>query len=136
MFYPLLAQVVSLLFDLFALAQRSQRDKDLEILLLRQMERSAVLLILQRHHPAAPRVSRWEKFALAVLVGKLAVLGRGGKTKLDEVLLLFKPDTVLRWHRDLVRRKWTFTQRRRLGRPATDPEIKELLLLLAQENLR
>ena len=34
--------------------------------------------------------------------------GRGAKTKLDQVLLLFKPDTVLKWHRDLVRRKWTF----------------------------
>jgi hypothetical protein len=129
MLYLLLAQIVSLLFDLFAIARRSQRDKDLEILLLRQQ-----LRILQRHHPATPRISRWEKFALAVLASKLVGLGRNTKTKLDEVLLLFKPDTVLRWHRDLVRRKWTFSHGRKAGRPATDPAVKELLLRLAQEN--
>jgi putative transposase len=128
-FYLLLAQVVLLLFDLFAIARRSQRDQDLEILLLRQQ-----LRILQRHHPQTPRVSRWEKFALAVLAGKLVGLGRNTKTKLDEVLFLFKPDTVLRWRRDLVRRKWTFTQRRAVGRLETDPQVKELLRRLAPEN--
>ncbi len=129
MLYFLLAQIVSLLFDLFAIARRSQHDKDLEILLLRQQ-----LRILQRHHPQPLRVSRWEKFALAVLANKLVGFGRDTKTKLDELLLLFKPDTVLRWHRNLVRRKWTFTHRRKAGRPATHPEVKELLLRLAQEN--
>jgi putative transposase len=129
MFYLLLAQVVLLLFDLFAIARRSQRDQDLEILLLSQQ-----LRILQRHHPQTPRVSRWEKFALAVLAGKLVGLGRNTKTKLDEVLFLFKPDTVLRWRRDLVRRKWTFTQRRAVGRLETDPQVKELLRRLAPEN--
>jgi transposase InsO family protein len=129
MLYLLLAQIVSLLFDLFAIARRSQRDKDLEILLLRQQ-----LRILQRHHPAAPCVARWEQFALAVLAGKLIGLGRTTQTKLDQVLLLFKPDTVLRWHRDLVRRQWTFSKPRKPGRPATDPQLTELLLRLAQEN--
>ncbi len=129
MLYLLLAQIVSLLFDLFFSTRRSQPDKDLEILLLRQQ-----LRIMQRHHPQAPRVSRWEKFVLAVLASKLVGLGRNTKTKLYEVLLLFKPDTVLRWHRDIVRRKWTFTQRRKAGRPATAPEVTELLLRLAQEN--
>jgi hypothetical protein len=104
MVYFLLAQTVSLLFDLFAVKRRSERHKDLQILLLRQQIR-----ILQRHHPPTPRLSRWEKFTLAVLVGKLTSLSQGAKTKWDEVLLLFKPATVLRWHRDLVRRKWTFT---------------------------
>ncbi|GAC1357583.1 MAG: hypothetical protein NVSMB42_16660 [Herpetosiphon sp.] len=129
MFYLLLAQIVSLLFDLFVIARRSQRDKDLEILLLRQQ-----LRIMQRHHPQTPRIARWEKLALAVLARKLASFGRNTKTKLDEVLLLFRPDTVLHWHRDLVRRKWTFSQGRKPGRPATDPQLKELLLRLAQQN--
>jgi putative transposase len=131
MFYLLLAQIVSLLLDLCAVNRRSERHKDLQILLLRQQ-----LHILQRHHPKQPRLSRWEKLTLAVLAGKLIGFGSSAKTKLDEALLLFKPDTVLRWHRDLVRRKWTFNQRRKPGRPATDPEVKALLLRLAQENPR
>jgi hypothetical protein len=100
MLYLLLAQIVSWLFDLFARTRRSPPDKDLEILLLRQP-----LRIMQRYHPKAPRVSRWETFVLAVLASQLVGLGRNPKTKLYAVLLLFKPDTVLRGHRDLVRRK-------------------------------
>jgi putative transposase len=127
--YLLLAQIVCLLLDLCALARRSQRDQDRESLLLRQQ-----LRILPRHHPPTPRVARGETFAVAVLAGKLVGLGRNTKTKLHAVLLLFQPATVLRWHRALVRRKWTFTQPRKAGRPATDPQVQELLLRLAHEN--
>ncbi len=129
MLYLLLANLLSLLLDLFAIHRRSEQHKDLEILLLRQQ-----LRILQRQQPHAPRVSRTEKVALAVLTAKLTGLGRGVKATLNQVLLLFKPDTVLRWHRDLVRRKWTFKQLRAGGRPATDPELQVLLLRLAAEN--
>ena len=114
MLYPLFAQLVSLLLDLVATRRRSEQQKDLEILLLRQQ-----LRIWQRHHPTAPHLSRWEQFGLAVLAAKCAALGRGAKTKLNQVLLLFKPDIVLKWHRDLVRRKWTFDNRPKRGRPTT-----------------
>jgi hypothetical protein len=70
-----------------------------------------------------------------VLAGKLVGLAGGAKTKLAEGLRLFKPDTVWRWHRDLARRQWTFTQRRQPGRPAPDPELRKLLRR-AQENPR
>ncbi len=129
MFYFLLAHFFSCLLDLIPRANRSDHQKDLEILLLRQQ-----LLILQRHHPKPPHISRWEKLGLAILAAKLTGLGRGAKTKLNQVLLLFKPDTVLKWHRDRVRRKWTFRQQRAGGRPATCPELQVLLLRLAQEN--
>lgn len=129
MLYHLIAQLISLLLDLFTTSFRSEQQKDLEILLLRHQ-----LRILQRRHPVTPRLSRWEKLSLAVLAAKFTSLRRGAKTKLDQVLLLFKPDTVLRWHRELVRRKWTFDDRPRTGRPLTNPELQELLLRLAREN--
>jgi len=129
MLYLILANLVSLLLDLFAIHRRSEQHKDLEILLLRQQ-----LRILQRQHLHMPRVSRTEKVALAVLAAKLAGLGCGAKATLNQALLLFKPDTVLRWHRDLVRRKWTFKQLRTGGRPAAGPELQALLLQLAAEN--
>ncbi|MGV9856753.1 integrase core domain-containing protein [Streptomyces sp. NPDC003442] len=45
------------------------------------------------------------------------------------------PTTLLRWHRELLTRKWTFTQhRRRPGRPSTAPTVKQLILRLAREN--
>ncbi len=60
--------------------------------------------------------------------------GRGSKAKLNQTLLLFKPDTVLNWHRHLVRRKWTFSQAPKNGRPAIDQELQQLVLQLAKEN--
>src|SRR5690349_24592952 len=103
MLYHVLAPLISLLLDLFTTSRRSDQQKDLEILLLRQQ-----LCILQRRHPLTPRLSRWEKLGLVVLVAKFTAVGLGTKVKLDQALLLFKPDTVLKWHHDLVRRQWSF----------------------------
>jgi transposase len=45
------------------------------------------------------------------------------------------PRTLLRWHRELVRRKWTY-RHRRPGRPSLDPGTVELITRLARENPR
>jgi putative transposase len=45
------------------------------------------------------------------------------------------PSTLLRWHRELVRRKWTFKQKR-LGRPPVDPALGALVCRMARENPR
>jgi hypothetical protein len=67
---------------------------------------------------------------------RLAVQGKIlGRKRLAEVGTLFTPDTILRWHRLLVARKWdTSAQRSAVGRPSTAPEIVELVLRLAAEN--
>jgi transposase InsO family protein len=44
------------------------------------------------------------------------------------------PATILRWHRNLVARKWTFTDRRRPGRPRTHRPVKALIIRMAREN--
>jgi putative transposase len=45
------------------------------------------------------------------------------------------PATLLRWHRELVRRKWTY-QQRKPGRPPTNQVLRELVVRLARENPR
>jgi len=65
---------------------------------------------------------------------RLAVPGqRLGRAVLREVATLVTPDTILRWHRELIARKWTYA-RRRSGRPGVLAEIRRLVLRMATEN--
>jgi len=65
---------------------------------------------------------------------RLAVLGHQiGRRALRHIATLATPDTILRWHRQLVAQKWTW-RRRRPGRPRVHREIRELVLRMASEN--
>jgi hypothetical protein len=127
----MLGHLLAFLVDLVLGARRGDRDKDLQILLLRHQ-----LRLTQRQRPHPPRLTHGEKLTLAVLTTALARLTTGPRRQLDQRVLLFKPDTVLKWHRDLVRRKWTHRRRNRGGRPAIPAEIESLILRLARENAR
>ncbi len=68
---------------------------------------------------------------------RLAVKGKIlGRKLLTEVGTVFTPDTILRWHRQLVAQKWDYTARReqRPGRPRVRQEIVDLVLHMAKEN--
>lgn len=52
---------------------------------------------------------------------------------LVEVATIVTPDTILRWHRQLIARKWTYPKRRP-GRPSVMPEIRRLVVRMATEN--
>src|SRR4028118_1127411 len=123
MMFFLAAHVFSMLLDLIGLGRQTDRTKDLEILLLRQQ-----LQILQRKQPHVPRISRWEKLTLVLLARNLTGLATSARSHISQVVLLFKPDTLLKWHRELVRRKWTFTKKAPLGRPPIRPELEALIL--------
>src|SRR5919199_2761263 len=114
--------VLSFLLDLAHVLTCGDHDQALELVLLRQQLR------LYERQAKQPRPSRWEQVLLATLAAKLPDLSR--------VCLVFTPATLLRWHREIVRRKWTFDNRPRRGRPPTPDACVELLLRLARENPR
>ena len=65
---------------------------------------------------------------------RLAVRGhRLGRAALRQVATIVTPDTILRWHRHLVARKWTYASKR-LGRPGVIKEIRQLVVRMAEEN--
>jgi putative transposase len=65
---------------------------------------------------------------------RLAVVGqRLGRRVLAQVASIVTPDTILRWHRELVARKWSCAARRR-GRPGVQMEIRRLVVRMATEN--
>ena len=103
MFWFIVAQIFSFVLDVVVLRGQSHREKDLEILLLRQQ-----LRIVERKQVQRRGLSRWEKLSLAVLLAGFKTVSRGSAERLREVMRLFQPETVLKWHRELVRRKWTY----------------------------
>jgi putative transposase len=67
---------------------------------------------------------------------RLAIKGKVlGRKALAEICGIVTPETILRWHRNLVADKWDYSKRRnKTGRPKTDKELVELLLKMAKEN--
>ncbi len=97
----ILTYLFSTLLTLIDLTRRSAADKDLEILILRHQ-----LNIVARKQQKPIKPTRTEKLILAVLVHKLKGHSQNTTRQLQEIVRIFKPETVLRWHRELVRRKW------------------------------
>jgi putative transposase len=112
--YLLFCQVLQWL----ALLTRSSAAKDAELLMLRH--EVAVL----RRQVTRPRVDWADR---AVLAGLARLLPRPAWRG-----LLVQPETLLRWHRNLVRRRWSYPHRR--GRPSVAAELRALVLRLAREN--
>jgi len=92
--------------------------------------------ILQRKAPSSPRISKPEKLILTTLSYKMKQTSIGFRKRLHRCFFLFKPETLLKWHRELVKRKWTFKHRNRGGRPRIDLDLETLIVRMAQENPR
>jgi putative transposase len=113
-------------FALLRLLPRSDHDKDTEILVLRHQ-----LAMLQRQLNGQ-RI-RFEPADRAWLA---ALLHRVPRPTLRSLRLLVQPDTVVRWHRDLLARRHAAASRpRRPGRPRTVHSVRALVLRLVRENL-
>ena len=104
-----------------ALLPRSDNAKDTEILVLRHQ-----IAVLQRQ-VRSPRLSWADRAILAALTRRLCAARR------RQLSLIITPRTLLRWHAELVRRRWTYP-RRTPGRPRTGRTIRQLALEMARDN--
>jgi hypothetical protein len=129
MLWFILAQCFSTLLELVLLHHQTDRAKDLQILLLPRQ-----LTIVQRKLDKPLRVSRAEKFSLALLAFNLKRSTGQSVRQLSDVIRMVRPATVLKWHRELVKRKWTYRHHSRAGRSRTTKEVECLVLQLAREN--
>jgi len=106
------------------LSRREETWQIAEILILRHQ-----FAALQRRRPARSHLTWADRALLAALLSVIPKARRQG------LRLLVTPETILRWHRDIVRRRWSArSSRGRTGRPATRRNIKALVLRLAREN--
>jgi putative transposase len=120
--------LVSLVYLLFrralavaTLRFRSCEFKELEIVVLRHE------LAVLRRQVSRPRLEKSDRVFLAAASRLLS-----GKSRPS---FFVRPDTLLGWHRQLVRKRWTYAGRRP-GRPAVSEETRELVVRLARENSR
>jgi putative transposase len=127
----ILKHIFSSIFNFITIGRLTDHEKELEILVLRQQ-----LSILQRklNHPIRP--NRVEKMTLAVLTAQFKRITHQTTHQLRAIIRIVQPETVLGWHRELVRRKWTYPKKNKGGRPETCKELVNLILRLARENPR
>ena len=107
------------LFALVWLLARPRRSKEFEILLLRHE------LAVLRRHAGRPRLTRADRALFAALSRAVPRTARAN--------LAVTPETLVRWHRQLVARRWTYAHRT-AGRPPLERSLRELILRLAREN--
>src|SRR6266540_5134967 len=107
--------------EFVALCCRSREFKELEIVVLRHE------LEVLRRQVGRPRLRQADR---ALLAAASQLLPRSSWSS-----LFVSPGTVLRWHRQLVARRWTYPHKR-LGRPPVSLEVSQLILRLARENPR
>jgi hypothetical protein len=119
--WSLVYLAVRSLLGLVVLVGRSDRSKELEILVLRHE-----LAVLRRRSPR-PRLTRADRAFLAALS---RLLPRAAWASFS-----VRPETLLGWHRRLVARRWTYPSSGP-GRPPLDPSVVSLILRLACENPR
>jgi putative transposase len=108
------------LLTLLLLLGRSSASKDVELLVLRHE-----VTVLRRATPR-PRLDWADRAVFAALVRALPTMLRKHR--------LVTPGTILRWHRRLVAKKWTYSHR--LGRPPVEDTVASLIERMARENHR
>jgi putative transposase len=97
-------------------------DNEVEVVVLRHQ-----LMVLKRQ-VGKPRLRRRDRLFMAAIARTLS--------RARWSSLVVSPQTLLRWHRELVRRKWTYRRTSAGGRPPITNEVRELILRMGRENPR
>lgn len=122
MLFALVYLLLRHVFHLIACSSNEQLSTEVELVVLRHQ-----LMVLKRQ-VGRPRLRRRDRLFMAAISRALP------RARWSSFLVT--PHTLLRWHRELVRRKWTFRRRFVGGRPPIPEEVRELILRMARENSR
>jgi len=118
----MLSRLLGLLLTRLGLLLTSGDRRDAEILALRHQ------IQVLRRHVDRPQFTPTDRAILALLSKAF------DRRRLDQVLLIVQPATVIGWHRRLVARRWRQSPVARRGRPPTPAALRQLVLRLDTEN--
>ena len=118
----LLSLIYYLICHALSAGHGSMDDRDVELLVLSHQVR------VLRRQVKRPCLRRSDRLILAAASRRLP------RPRWSSFIV--KPETLLRWHRELVRHKWTFRRKHRGGRPGLDSLTTDLIVHLARENPR
>ena len=98
MIWFVIGHIFSTIISLMRISRLSENDKDIVILILRhQLD----VMVRKQNHPVRP--NRAEKTLLAVLSVQLKQATKRTIGQLGEVIRIVRPETIIRWHKELVR---------------------------------
>src|SRR5437870_1379696 len=118
----LLSLVYLLVGRVLGTGRRPNEGREIELLVLRHQMK------VLRRQVNRPRLHRLDRLLLAA-ASRAMPRDRWSS-------FLVRPETLLRWHRELVRRKWTYKRGGHPGRPPIGPEVRDLIVRLGRENPR
>src|SRR6266446_8223152 len=116
-----MVQVLSVFAALLAWLRSSEARREAEILYLRQQ-----LIVLKRSAPARSKLKATDRSIFVCLYRLFP--------SLLDVSIIFKPETLLRWHRIGFGLFWRWKSRRRVGRPAVSTDIRSLVRRISRDN--
>jgi hypothetical protein len=108
----ILVRILTTWLSILSIGRLSEQEKDLEILGLHHQ-----LAILQSKCDIPVKANRIKKITLAVLTTRLKQITQKTTSQSSDILRIFQPETVISWHRELVRQKWTYLNPSQGGRP-------------------
>src|SRR6266853_4497664 len=116
-----MVRVLRFFAALLAWLRSSQARREAEILYLRRQ-----LIVLKRSAPARPRLKATDRLIFVCLYRLFPSLLQSS--------IIFKPETLLRWHRIGFRLFWRWKSRQRAGRPSVSADIRSLVRRISREN--
>ena len=116
--FSLLAFLIGAIFNLF----KSKRELLIQICL----QKKEIKILMRKNQKKRLEFRRCDRIVLSILNRISNIKG---------TISIVKPETVLRWQRDLIKRFWTYKTMNRVGRPPVQSEIKQLILNMKNDNL-
>jgi hypothetical protein len=116
--FSLLTFLFQALFSLF----KSKKDLIVQI----SLQKKEVDILLRKNQKKRLKIYHKDRIVLSIL---------NRISPIKESISIIKPETVLRWQRQLIKHFWTFKCDKRIGRPPVRKEIKKLILTMKNENL-